>query len=1243
MALFQPTNIIPSSFTVGVVDANKDMAQVSWQVNGNSAMTAYQIDFYQNDINSTYVTSTNKSPLSSGFYGTDRFGQPKMFTWNAGQSWSEYNSGFTNGSQYKFKITQWYSGHDSVISCETATALNQGKTYYFQEQDGSAIIVFTAFETLVGGNNDIYYSYTTGDVWVDTRRRIVICNGYRVADGIVPKEALEVTGNISQKTLNELFTEQSDSNIFVTRDSPTLDIQRSRNNEFTDIIAFPNGSTLPSSIGYFVGNYTQAQGAPVREVRWRVATWENGSVGEIIADTGDVDTPTLQYEFNGFFIGNEYAVRCSGKADYQTYGTQDFDSLWKNFTAKLPDGQQQNDYTGNFTVKCLSKENAVLLQWDAVDVIPPSYSPEGYTPITTNGYVTLPAKDDDGEYSVTWKEKYIIKESEQQSIPINFSSPWAIVWKGKIQQNGEITNFHKVQTLDLEKEAGYILKYSPDGRFLFWYAAGVGYLCIYNVYPQLALVGYVVSSGQIVKNPIKFSEDRYGVEDIAFSSTNNLLAVGTIENIYLYTFINGDLKLISQGGASVALAFSPDGKYLAAGGYDDNFINKTHAATIYSVNKGVTKLLSLKDENGQDVTANGVSIDFNYDGSLLCLGTMNGAYLYSFDGIKASFIQKLPSIDYCYNCVFNKVSNKGDMLIIAAGKTFYNINVSNGKVQFINTITDIDVTYQGISRSIAFSPKGDYLIIGALTKVNWYKADKYLTFMGNINVESWNNPIAITWNQQISRIAIHNDPVRDDMSKSFITTINPIFKYSYFPQGKLLEVQGNAIQLVAAENILSVQNDGNTLAKFTYPAEATKTAVVVTPTAAYAFFYGVEGLISQDSAPIMYAQQSVTSVAIFGGDSGTTVDSVSVYQGNGSNVLNLYKDSYFEPVWNSQEYSLYMTANFNGNLEGGTGTASGNGFRIYRREEGSDILFPIANVKSTVTTLKDFGIQSRKAYSYSLFAYDINGAFMASVENETVVSTCFQNYSLLVCDYDSENDAYHVRKQYLFALNLSEGSVGNNNSPTLNANFTAYPTRMPSSQNYASGTLQGPIGAIYTVPALIEQIGGFKHTAKPSTLDYFDSVDLEKELYELSIAPYQLFLRDMKGHLRMVATSGAISMMQDLKKRQLSTTISLPWVEIGDASDVMIIQTPEDYGWNNDGQVLDVRLDVDPTTGVLSATYPKPYTGTKFYLTGVNKEILGAKTPLGVTPAQFALSEKTNEPDDGILSATAKVNTEEGD
>lgn len=1165
MALFQPTNIIPSSFTVGVVDADRDVASVSWQVNGNSPMTAFKIDFLQNNTYSTFITSTGKQPITGGFYGTDRFGQPKMFTWDAGEKWNSYDIAFANGNQYKFKITQ-----------------------YWQE----------------GGE--------------------------------------------------EKYIEQIEPSVFATRTMPSLNIQRSATGDFSNPTDFSSGSTLPASVGYFVGNYSQAQGAPVREVRWQVATWINENIGEILADTGDVDTPTLQYEFNGFFIGNEYAVRCSGKADYQTYGTQDFDSKWTNFTVNLPDGQKQSTYFGEFSVQYLYKENATLLKWDPVEVITPTISPDGFNPKISNGAVELPAKDQSTEYSVKWEEKIIVEDGQAKTTPLNFTAPWCAVWKGQLTETYKIKDFTLKQTVDLIKEDGYLLKYSPDGKYLFQYS--FPYLKIYTVTNDgIILNGYITSGGVIYKSPIDFNNyfgtnNSNQINDFAFSSKNNFFAVGTSSFIYLYTFKDGNLNRLSSAdndGKSVALTFSPNGEYLVAGGAEDDeiFNIKGWPASIYSIsNNQLTFSFTLKDESSDEIKANGMCADFNWDGSILCLGTMNGAYLFSFDKGSASYIQKLPYINYCSNCTFSKneysdiliVCNSGRKEDVSAG--WYQFKIISKKPQFVKKLDEIPDSL-GINRAVAFSPTEDNLLIGNNNNLYWYEVEKsQLNYKGTVNLTTWGEITAVTWDQKDNQISVYN--LNAQTQNNSIVIFYPNFLF--YPIGKLFELQGSDIQLVASENVLSVLKGEKELARLSYTSEATQVTIIITPTTVKGYLYGKNGYLKQVSFDISYSQETITSVEIYGGDSGATIYSVSIYKGEDLEISNLYQNVDFEPIWNSGTYLLYLTANFNGNLDGGTGTSAGDGFRIYRQELGSNILTPIANLQSTETSLKDFGVRSRKKYIYSLYAYDSNQAFMKSVQNDAIISTCFKNYSLLVCDYDSKRDAYHVRKQYLFALNLSADSESNNNSPTLNKNFTPYPTRMPDTSNHISGTLQGLIGAIYTVSALVEQIGSFKHTVKPSTLDYFDSVDLEQELYELSTAPYQLFLRDMKGHLRMVTINNQIRMTPDLKKRQIPLTISFPWVEIGDASDVTIIQTPEDYGWNNDGQVLDVRLDVDPTTGILTANYPKPYTGTKFYLTGANNEILRAKTPLGVTPAQFALSEKANEPDDGILSATAKVNTEEG-
>ena len=1152
MALFQPTNIIPSSFTVGVVDTDKDMAQVSWQVNGNSAMTAFEIEFQQNNTDSTVIASTGKQPVAGGFFGIDRFGQPKMFTWTASnnQTWDAFNANFTNGKQFKFKITQY---------------------------------------------------------WME--------------------------GGV------EKSIEQIESSVFITRDAPTCNIQRSVDENFTGTTPFPSGSTLPASIGYFVGAYSQAQGAPVREVRWQVATWINGALGEILADTGDIDTPTLQFEFNGFFIGNEYAVRCSGKADYQTYGTQDFDSGWVNFTAQLADGQKQSDYTGNFTVECLSKENAALLQWESVEVIPPSFSPNDFNPMPSNGSVTLPAKSGEAEYSITW--------NKQSQNPMSFSAPWTAVWKG---QANNILYFDKIANGYFRNNNSAI--FSPDGKIL------VSDRQIFSVDgTTITYVSNISTSGYGIVEQIAFSPDGKTLVLIGGQVGGEAFSAGAIYTVN-GTNITFAANIIYRNGSTFlperfsSVEFSPDGKLLIIGAVQ-NF--RTSYYCIYSVD-GTTITYVSDITPGSKAFSNFVeSIAFSPDGKTLVLENK----VFSVDGTTITYVSDITKNGVeLGNIYIARFSPDGKTLVLGGDTRSQTavFSVDGTTITYVSDITKNGVELGEVA-SATFSPDGkvlvlvgnDELIDGRLT-TNTVFASSFLVSGTEITyiseITSNYPPVSISNGSSFTTAAFSPDgkvlvlgPVEDSNELATFTMFKPL--------GKVLTIQsGSELITVSIENlqITVTSNNGDRVLgrlniSLTKETAYFKTAIILTPVALLAY---VDGQL-QDSVQIDYSQSSLKSVSIYGGEEGNIVDSVSVYQGDGSNILSLYQNADFEPVWNDSQYDLYMTANFNGNLEGGTGTASGNGFRIYRQEVGSNILTPIANTNSTETSLKDYGIRSRKAYKYSLYAYDINGAFMTSVENDTVISTCFNNYSLLVCDYDSKKDAYHVRKQYLFALNLSVGSEGNNNSPTLNKNFTPYPTRMADTANYISGTLQGLIGAIYTVPALVEQISGFKHMSKPSTLDYFDSVDLEQELYELSTAPYQLFLRDMKGHLRMVTTNNQIGMTHDLKKRQIPLTISFPWVEIGDASDVTIIQTPEDYGWNNDGQVLDVRLDVDPTTGVLSATYPKPYTGTKFYLTGVNKEILGAKTPLGVTPAQFALSEKTNEPDDGILSATAKVNTEEGD
>lgn len=1218
MALYQPTNIIPSSYTKGTVDAVNDKMEISWQVNGNSAMTAFQIDFYLNDANSTYVTSTGRLTDNCPFYGTDRFGRPQFFTWNAkGQTWEEWSKyQLTNGNEYKYKITQWYKGENSVVKLRTDTALAVGKTYYFYFREECVdeplnTVYFSVPVDLSKGVTYVYYSRTDDVIWVVNGSQLVICSGKYVGSESTLDGAIRLYGLVDLISTDERFISQKSSNIMVTRDKPTLTIFKS-NNQYVDEIDFPNNGSITTSIGFFKAVYTQLQSDPIRWIRWQVATANNGNVGEILADTGDIYTPTLNYEFNGFFNGQQYAIRAIGESE----SGQECDSGWILFTINI---ENQGEYSGEFTVQCLNKENATLLEWEGVEVISPKKSPQGYEPTISNGSVTLLPKDGDTDYSVTW--------DSSGANPMNFSAPWTAVWKGSMRNTVDIT-YLTAREREIDGRVRDCA-FSPDGNLF-------------------AICGSfrVTPFGQSYNGAL-FSVNKNNVSIIS--------AIPNLRNDSLYTCVfNADSKLLLIGnklfsvdsngatylselfpGIATKAAFSPSGKLL----------------TIYTANRKI-KVYSIDGNSATylyDIDGLGGFSDFlfNPTGTLFLVlesdkdfvsGSVKSQAHIKVYSVKETAINFLYNVDVGEPFAFSSIdslsfSPNGTILVAARGSLLYTFMVDGNLISLI----DKTVLTENIGR-IIFSPDGCWVFVFGIN-------DSKNTFIYSVRNEqlvftSKNTNII---SGRLASLIQQGDHLLLATCPSHYTSF--LFLYDMreyvYPKGKLFDIQSNDISVMKDNYTISCLLNNSVVVTFHTTGTVAEVAIVLSPNNIYAYFYDAEGAVSIKQIPISYIQQHITSLSIYGGDSGTTVDSISVYQGDGSNVLSLYENPDFEPVWNSPDYELYMTANFNGNLEGATGTATGSGFRVYRQEVGKNVLTPIATVPSTTTSIKDYGIVSRKAYKYSLYAYDNNGAFMSAVENEKVVATCFKNYSLLVCDYDEENDEYHVRKQYLFALNLSTGSVGNNNSPTLNANFTRYPTRMPSAQNYASGTLQGLIGAIYTVPALIEQIGNYKWTAKPSTLDYFDSVDLEQELYDLSTAPYQLFLRDMKGRLRMVATNGAITMTTNIKQKQQSISISFPWVEIGDASDVTIIQTPDDYGWNNDNQVLDVSLDVDVNTGELSATYPFPYNGTKFYLTGVNKENLTAKTPLGITPAQFNLSETASKPDDGELTATVKVNSED--
>lgn len=111
--LNQPSNITPDEINgTGTVDITQNLT-VSWKVSGSSAMTAYKIDFFQNNAQSTPVYSTGKVTLTTPFWGVNYVGAVQYFSVVI-ESSNLAGAGMSNGTEYKMLITQWWSANDSV-------------------------------------------------------------------------------------------------------------------------------------------------------------------------------------------------------------------------------------------------------------------------------------------------------------------------------------------------------------------------------------------------------------------------------------------------------------------------------------------------------------------------------------------------------------------------------------------------------------------------------------------------------------------------------------------------------------------------------------------------------------------------------------------------------------------------------------------------------------------------------------------------------------------------------------------------------------------------------------------------------------------------------------------------------------------------------------------------------------------------------------------------------------------------
>ena len=264
-----------------------------------------------------------------------------------------------------------------------------------------------------------------------------------------------------------------------------------------------------------------------------------------------------------------------------------------------------------------------------------------------------------------------------------------------------------------------------------------------------------------------------------------------------------------------------------------------------------------------------------------------------------------------------------------------------------------------------------------------------------------------------------------------------------------------------------------------------------------------------------------------------------------STVSDMMNVPDFEP---ERDADTYMLADFKNGLLAGNLPSIGEditGYSVYRQGENDRVLEHVGNFPITTSQFLDYSARSQVQYTYYMRAIGAN-TFATLPLISAPIRGVFWSWSILEAQMEDDG-LLHVIREFRFRLNLSSGTVGNNNAPQTLQNFTPYPIVQPMTSNYQSGTLSALLGKI-------EYNGGV-----PA---YVNTREARDELTSLSATANTLILKNPIGDLFPIRTGGAITVRTDDKTREQVMTISLPWVQTAEKPEAAVVSTPDDSFWS---------------------------------------------------------------------------------
>lgn len=1024
--LFQPSNIYPSTLSgigAGTVDVTQGL-NVSWQVNGDTPMTAYQVRIYQNDSASTLMYDSGSVSVSPAFETHDKYGNPTFYTFlisAAALSSAGIVNGYANG--YKMLIKQWWSAYD--------------------------------------------------------------------------------------------YVEQTSASVFITRSLPTLSI---------DAIANP----VASSSVTITATYAQAQGDPISTVEWIFAL--AGSESNPIRRTGAVNTQILSFDADGLITGNTYSIMCN----VVTANGMEASTGFVQFSVSY----QSSFIDANYTLAQMKNSSAVYLSLDnfGTNILEYPYSDSTKT---TNGITFTVNGEGNISASGTASADAKFKIAEGTLSALGFTAGQKLLISSgndaaKIQVTETTSGNVLVSTLTGGNPLQYIVPNTTNTVAIF-----------------LVIPAYSAISTAITLSPMICEESKIvGVNDLSVElnpvqsgsgtpSTSNVRPISGHTGVTVSNDpVMGETIGWTQLAALDAAKWSTIRATMSFSGAKTTITPSTSASSI--------KQAGFDLQNGHYYLVSGKYIT-SESNRLLTIGFYYGSMgSNTYDERKQiSYVADGPDVSFsmAFHCQRNDQQFR--LALASAATTSEYATVENLQVYDLTAIfptrqdrvwwiynDELATEGAGLADFRTIFPKDYYgYNPGTSTCVSdvndspyWKKDTDWTSIAGTVYgciADLVTGTLTVTrTNVDLSSLTwttIATGSTRKSLSvnvTSAYPSANPKFIASHYVY-KGLSSSASLADPDSFDVGLYAYNGVNGYATSVYlviPIDQSPMGTLV-----YSLYTPTSYQIPKQDLSLLvenklWCDTGELSVSYTNKNNSQTVDSGWEVWINDSKAVDIAPPIYVPLV---------------------------TGVSLYRYIDGEPYLHYVCDSASGTYGFLDYYAPSQSKISYLVKATTASGDVFVQTKQFTPV---FWFYSILLCDEDSDG-IYHVSKEYKFKYGVETGAVSNNNSPTMQTNFTPYPNRQPISSLYKTGKLTGYIGTVDKMNV------------------YSDSVALQNAIYAISTSTLTKFLKTRKGDVILVDTSGAIQMQTEDKTVEQALKATIEWAEIGSTDQTSIVSIPSDTFW----------------------------------------------------------------------------------